>query len=291
MKTSKYKNPAGALTIPTLDEYLEMKRQEAIQAAIASSYSASEPILAKRYYSDQDIKRIEEDNIRYNTYYNDALESAQSYENLLRAPFSSKDVFYPNPKYMIRGVAQDEESNELFNRYENAADAANQYKRFYDNTANILELAKSQGYDWTGHNCITNATGWYGKPYVCASNIQFKANPAKYGFMEINPNDALPGDIFQYDQDGVPGHATMYSKKGDDDIYYSNYSNGGFDKSSLVKDSKYWGIGNRAFRFIGLPEDIERWTKEWEKQYGALIQSNRYGGILFLNNARRLLNK
>lgn len=44
--------------IPTLEEYIQMKQQEAIQTALANSYNATKPRLAKRWYSQQDYNYL-----------------------------------------------------------------------------------------------------------------------------------------------------------------------------------------------------------------------------------------
>lgn len=168
---------------------------------------------------------------------------------------------------------------ELSLEWRNISSHKNEAKEYKDR----LDYINEHGYDWAGYNCITNATGWYGDPYVCASNIQFKKDPSKYGFVEINADNALPGDIFQYDANGRPDHATMYVKKGDDGIYYTNYANGDYNQS-IRHDSNFWGKGQRAFRFVGLPKDIEAWTKEYNesysKKFGGVLNKFKNGGIL-----------
>lgn len=255
----------------TLEEFLEMKRQEARQMALANSYNATEPRLAKRYYDEADLKRLqykiknsEDLSIAYNN-------NAEELEKKLNHPIAPKHLFIFNPKY--RNVYTDTGLNNigeiLLDDLAHYQSLASLYKKDAKNYQDKLNYVNKNGYDWTGANCITNATGWYGDPYVCASNIEFKKDPSKYGFVEINPNDALPGDIFQYSDGYAPHHATMYSKKGDDGTYYSNYSNGLYD-SPINHDSIYWGIGQNAFRFVGLPEDIEAWTKEYNDTYKKL---------------------
>lgn len=162
---------------------------------------------------------------------------------------------------------------EMLNELNSKRIASTSYKNDIKEYQDRLEYINKHGYDWTGFNCITNATGWYGDPYVCASNVDFKKDPSKYGFVEIKANDALPGDIFQYDSGGTPDHATMYTKK-DEGEYYSNYSNGSYI-DVIRHDSSYFGKGDRAFRFVGLPKDIEAWTQEYNELYG-----KKFGGVL-----------
>lgn len=254
--------------IPTLDAYLQMKLQEARQKAIANSYNATEPILAKRYYSDEDVKKYEqnikdaESSIEY--YSNEA----DKYENMLKKPFTPSNVFVPNPEYMVNGSTTNARAERFFDYYEIAQEDARIAELNYNELKNNLEHVEKYGYDWTGYNCITNATGWYGDPYVCASNVEFAKNPEKFGYVEINVEDAQPGDIFQYNgRDGVPTHATLFSKKDEYGDYLVNYSNGGTGYDSLKKDSYNFGQGDRAYRFVGLPEDIEAWTQEYNEKY------------------------
>lgn len=270
--------------IPTLEEYIQMKQQEARQMALANSYNATKPILAKRYYSDEDIKLLEIDGEIHKDVADKYTEDIYKYENMLRQPFTPSHVFVPNPIYMIDGQTTGAQGDNLFNRYQDAIENASYYEQGYKEILDRLELIKKTGYDWTGYNCITNATGWYGDPYVCASNINFKKDPSKYGFVEINVEDALPGDIFQYTYDwGEPYHATMYSKKGDNNLYYSNYANGNYTEP-IKHDASYWGAGQSAYRFVGLPEDIEAWTREYNELYskklGGVLNGFKKGGIL-----------
>ena len=254
--------------VMTLEEFLEMKRQEARQIALANSYNATEPRLAKRWYSQQD----------YN-YLNNLIDNEEEWLKGLEDRNKRLENRMYNPILLSQGVAVP--SNELKHhlKYNNSIllnDADDILNKIHDSKNLISEykdrlvFAKENGYDWTGSNCITNATGWYGDNYVCANNDQFKDNPSKYGFVKINVEDALPGDILQIEEEGDPYHAIMLSKKGDDGKYYSNYSSGGTESSSLKKDSDWWGRGDNAFRFVGLPEDIEAWTQEYNDTYKKL---------------------
>ena len=270
----------------TLEEFLEMKRQEARQMALANSYNATEPRLAKKYYSEEDIKDLENELRRSKNLYDEFDAMAKETYKDLNHPLAPDHLFIFNPIY--RNPNTESGLNDFGTmqldaliRQQRVRDSS---KKEINEFQNRLEHINKHGYDWSGFGCITNATGWYGDPYVCASNIQFKENPSKYGFVEINANDALPGDIFQYDSDGQPYHATMYSKKGDDNEFYSNYSNGDW-KSPIKHDSDYWGQGERAFRFVGLPEDVDAWTKEYNDNYKKLggmkkIKQKKYLGAI-----------
>lgn len=222
--------------VMTLEEFLEMKRQEARQMALANSYNAIEPRLAKRWYDKGELndlqyllKSAENASIKYDKY-------ADEKEKELSHPLAPKHLFIFNPKYinLNTGRGLNDEGEYLLTRLAYNRDLATSYKKDAKEYQDRLDYVNKHGYDWTGYNCITNATGWYGDPYVCASNIEFRKNPYKYGFIEISPEQALPGDIFQHDIDGVPYHATMCSKKDDTGIY-ANYSNGGYTDNSLKK--------------------------------------------------------
>ena len=257
--------------VMTLEEFLEMKRQEARQMALSNSYNATEPRLAKRYYDEEDLNRLQfelkdaEDGIgMFNEY-------AKETEKKLNHPLAPEHLFIFNPIYRNANTdtGLNDEGEKLLDKLSGERYLASSYKKDVKEYKDRLDYINKHGYDWTGYGCITNATGWYGDPYVCASNIEFKKDPSKYGFVEINVDDALPGDIFQYAEGNEPYHATMYSKKGDNGEYYSNYSNGNY-KNPIAHDSKYWGIGQNAFRFVGLPEDIEAWTQEYNDTYKKL---------------------
>ena len=268
--------------IPTLEEYIQMKQQEARQMALANSYNSTEPRLAKRWYPEeylidlQNSLRTSENNaIVYDEY-------ADEQEKELNHPLAPEHLFIFNPIYRdafsntgLNNAGERLLDELIFHRY-----TASVYRK----NAKEYQDELNRGYDWSGSNCITNATGWYGDPYVCASNIDFKKDPSKYGFVEINIDDSLPGDIFQIEAGDIPFHATMFSKKGDNGTYYHNYSNGQTDSTSLKKDSSWFGKGDRAYRFVGLPEDIEAWTRKYNELYskklGGVLNKFKKGGIL-----------
>lgn len=261
---------------PTLEEYIQMKLQEARQRALANSYNTTEPRLAKRYYTKEDIEILQSEITDTENFSDKYDKFAEETEKKLKHPFIPEHLFIFNPIYRnaYTDTGLNNEGEELLKTLSSDRAAANEYKNYVKEYQDRLDYINKHGYDWTGPNCITNATGWYGDPYVCASNVELKKDPSKYGFVEINPDNALPGDIFQYDSGGIPNHAVMYSKKGDDGKYYTNYSNG--SHQAVVKhDSDYWGKGERAFRFVGLPKDIEAWTQKYNELYG-----KKFGGVL-----------
>jgi hypothetical protein len=261
---------------PTLEEYIQMKLQEARQRALANSYNATEPRLAKRYYTKEDVEILQSEITDTENFYAKYDKFAEETEKKLKNPFAPEHLFIFNPIYRsaYTDTGLNDEGERLLKSLSSDRAIATEYKNYAKEYQDRLDYVNKYGYDWTGPNCITNATGWYGDRYVCASNVELKKDPSKYGFVEINSDNALPGDIFQYDIGGIPNHATMYSKKGDDGEYYTNYSNGSH-RSIIKHDANCWDKGDRAFRFVGLPKDIEAWAQEYNELYG-----KKFGGKL-----------
>lgn len=257
--------------VMTLEEFLEMKRQEARQMALANSYNATEPRLAKKYYTEEDYNDLS-DKISYKEDdINLTKHSISVLENKLYNPILLyKGIGQINPRLRYKSNKLKDYGEQLIDELDNLYNHLNNDEKELINYNDRLKFVKENGYDWSGYNCITNASGWYGDDYVCASNIQFAKDPTKYGFIEINPNDALPGDIFQYlGHNNIPTHATMYSKKNDKGEVLTNYAPGSYNRK-IQKDSGYYSTGDRAFRFVGLPEDIEAWTQEYNDTYKKL---------------------
>ena len=158
----------------------------------------------------------------------------------------------------------------------------------YQNKLNRLNDELNKGYVEelrVGNSCLYTSTDNYGKKYRISGNQSFRANPAKYGFKEINLNDIKAGDIIQAlaISDKRPNHAMTFVGYDNDGKALFNYSKGGQYKEDIVKNGHYpFSIDydkpdihlNRsnadelrhaaaAYRFIGTEDD----NKAWEEQY------------------------
>lgn len=123
-----------------------------------------------------------------------------------------------------------------------------------------------------GASCIYTQLDNYSVENPTPSNIEFKRNPRKYGFMQI-PNDSIqPGDILQVNVEGKPVHAMMFDGYDKNGEMLFNYSNGGTDEYSIVKKGRYpMEETSSVYRFIGQSQDSINWNK---KQMGGDINKN-----------------
>lgn len=152
-----------------------------------------------------------------------------------------------------------------------------------------LEEELNKGYKeelCAGPSCIYTATDNYGEKYRVSGNRSFRANPAKYGFKEINLNDIKPGDIIQdFTVDNIPKHAITFMGYKDNKAIF-NYSSGGDSESSIRKNAHYPfefddknpmvhldGTNNNklkhaaaAYRFIGTEDDNKLWNENYNKE-------------------------
>lgn len=161
----------------------------------------------------------------------------------------------------------------------------------WQNELNRLNDKLNKGYTeelCAGDSCIYTATDNYGKKYRISGNQSFRANPAKYGFEEINLNDIKPGDIIQDFslRDNTPHHAITFIGYDNDNKALYNYSNGRADESAIKKNVHYPfmldydepsihlnGINNNdlrhraaAYRFIGTEDDNKVWNENYNKE-------------------------
>lgn len=159
----------------------------------------------------------------------------------------------------------------------------------YIQTLSSLKEELNNG--WTpklcaGDSCVYTATDNYGKKYRVSGNQSFRADPAKYGFQEINLNDIKPGDIIQdfSNRDNMPHHAMTFIGYDNNNKALFNYSKGGGTEESIVKNGHYpffWddersvhldGMNNNklqhsaaAYRFIGTEDDNKQWEEDYTK--------------------------
>lgn len=118
-----------------------------------------------------------------------------------------------------------------------------------------------------GNNCIYTALDNYGDKYKVSGNLSFLADPAKYGFKEIDAKDVKPGDLVQYNK----AHMMLFDSYDENGIPLYNYSSSRTRKAADIKKKHPYKKHNikdnpeyKAFTFIGLPEDIELWNSNYD---------------------------
>jgi hypothetical protein len=210
---------------------------------------------------------------------------------------NSNNRILPTTPYVINLQSKEDWENEILNELKVKEDKLKQFpqhllsdeeretKATIENIIIELKNELSNGYKSCvpGATCIYTATDNYGKKYRVSGNKTFRANPAKYGFEEINLNDIRPGDIIQDFGPNGPRHTITFVGYDDTNKATFNYSKGGSDESEIVKNGYYpfeWddmeptvhldGINNRklqhaaaAYRFIGTKEDNELWNNQY----------------------------
>lgn len=251
----------------TLDEYKDEKRNEIIDAAYRKSLSRTEPKVPKITSRPAD--------------------EAAGYER------ESKKVFDIASKYVNKGTVFNKVVDE-FGEVEAVAtnplmykdkDKFDYYSRLASDYLGIADsVRKEKPYQILGPSCIATATDNYGDKYYVSGNQTFKANPGKYGFVEIPLSELKRGDLVQSIANGIPVHAMIFDGYDSEGYPLFNYSNGGSDTKSIRKHSAYFFPKDdafdenyaKAYRFVGNSDDNER----WEREYNELNNKNAYGGFL-----------
>ena len=213
---------------------------------------------------------------------------------------NSRNRTLPTTPYVINSLSEKEWENAILGELkfkENQlkqlppfliSDKEIKTKTFLENRIIELKNELSNGYKSCipGSTCIYTATDNFGKKYRVSGNQTFRANPAKYGFEEINLNDIKPGDIIQDFGLYGPRHALTFVGYDDTNKALFNYSKGGSTESEIVKNGYYpfeWddtqptvhldGINNSklqhaaaAYRFIGTEDDNKVWNENYNKE-------------------------
>lgn len=133
------------------------------------------------------------------------------------------------------------------------------------------------------YGCIWTETDNYGEQYRTMDNRTFRDNAAKIGFIPIPLSDVLPGDIVQrgYLQNPtnsssfIPRHALIFNRFDENgQPRYNHYTGEPNGRGIIRKDAIYYPTTTypfdennyRAYRFVGAPEDLENWRREF-RQY------------------------
>ena len=129
-------------------------------------------------------------------------------------------------------------------------------------------------------NCIATATDNFGITPVYR-NVDFVKNFKNYGFKEIffdDNVDTLPEGTILIDYNhpndpNTPGHAIMLVGRTEKGAPIYSYSSGDSNKKSMHNQANYsfyrWDdkVKPRAFQFVGTPQLIDQWTKEYNEIY------------------------
>lgn len=150
-------------------------------------------------------------------------------------------------------------------------------KAAYD--ASLERTTPEYLYDKNGapvFNCANTATAHFVNPdindpkqYRVTGNWSLYKHPDKFGFEIIDIADARPGDLVQWDSKNskkpYPEHLGMFERVDNEGKIYANYSDGTWK----YKKNAYYGYNpSRAYRFIGMPKDWERWNDQDAQKNG-----------------------
>jgi len=130
-------------------------------------------------------------------------------------------------------------------------------------------------------NCIATATDNFGGP-ICMRNIDFAADPGKWGFEEIEIGDnvdSLPDGVLIQDYNkpnnpNTPGHTIMLVGRTESEAPIYSYSSGDNDAKSMHNSTTNYGfyrwddkVKPRAYRFRGTEKDRKKWEEEYNELY------------------------
>lgn len=122
-------------------------------------------------------------------------------------------------------------------------------------------------------SCIYTFTDNYGRKYQVAGTQTFAANPEKYGFEVAGPvTEGMEGNMYlQFNESGVPYHATMitgYTDKGEPLLTYSS-GHAGVDLTGVPISREDWDRNQRAAeslqRIAGLTPERETYEHYVER--------------------------
>lgn len=161
-------------------------------------------------------------------------------------------------------------------------DAHERSRKMTHQVVPVVGKNKETGEVEYGDSCLYTATDNYGDArYRQASNRVFAGNPEKHGFKRIKVSEVQPGDIVQrggYNEITrayEPTHGMVFDGYSSDGKPLFNYSRGGNDPngpSDIQLHSPYQHEAMddyfyRAYRFVGTPEDENRWAQEYRSKY------------------------
>ena len=251
---------SGEDNVPTRDEYITSRASEVINTALDKARNRtalSSPIIGYERISQDYINTAEKELNR---------NKSKLYQLRQELDASPNDASL-NTRYkdIVAVVADQEKQFKQLNYY------------FKNNIARPL----------TGANCIWTITGDYNRPV--SGNETFKVNHTQKGFKQIPVTEIKEGDIVQFARDGLgPNHAMMantaYTTNPRDMRY--NGSNGDYGIRINAKYPHEWK-NTRAYRFVGTPEEVLQWDKDYYKTYDSndLIKTDN----IFLNKVENVL--
>ena len=140
-------------------------------------------------------------------------------------------------------------------------------------------------------NCIATATDNYGVP-ICLRNVDFAADPKKYGFEELQFGDnldTLPDGVLIQDYNKpndytTPGHTIMLVGRTETGAPIYSYSSGSSDPSDMHNSTTNYffdkwddKVKPRAYRYIGTPAERTAWEEEYRAMYPE-VEAFKQGG-------------
>ena len=250
---------SGEDNVPTRDAYITNRATEVINTALDKARNRtalSSPIIGYERISQDYINTAEKELNR---------NKSKLYQLRQELDASPNDASL-NTRYkdIVAVVADQEKQFKQLNYY------------FKNNIARPL----------TGANCIWTITGDYNRPV--SGNETFKVNHTQKGFKQIPVTEIKEGDIVQFANAVGSNHAMMantpYTNNPRDMRY--NGSNGADGIRINAKYPHEWK-NTRAYRFVGTPEEILQWDKDYYKTYDSndLITTDN----IFLNKVDNVL--
>ena len=193
-------------------------------------------------------------------------------------------AFREKNKFQEGGDVEPKNTEEYINRQREAARIAAHENSLNQKHQVVPIMGVVNGNPIYGDSCLYTALDNYGDGrYRVAGNVQFANDPEKYGFIRVPVKEVLPGDVVQrggyndFDPGYVPTHGMIFDGYDENGKPLFNYSRGSHDPngpSDIRTHSHYQtepldDFFYRAYRFVGLPEDAERWSGEYRERYPA----------------------
>ena len=201
------------------------------------------------------------------------------YDHLPFTPLDASLIDYNDVKYDNDGLlGRIEDAREQIREIQDAIEAGDAPEPVY------------------GYSCLNTATNNYGPKYMQASNRVFASDPGRYGFEKIALADLQPGDIVIDRFGGTPHHGMIFNGYNGEGVPTFNYSSGASDPDAdwaIRKNGTYTGYPMDdehyfGYRFVGLPEDIDRWGREWDAQNGAqAVNIEAAGGGIHIDPSKK----
>lgn len=279
----------------TLDDYIQAKRDSIINSAVQSMLIREKP---EAVFVQEPIR---DENKKHASMYLQELD--EKLKQIDYAEHGNPWLNYYTRKY------PDEESDRLDELTKDSLQSLSPLsldieRHNTENERNEFSESVNRGYLLKpGFNCINTVTASFGDNYRTVSNKDFYGSPESYGFTPIDINDVKRGDLIQLmktiDNIKFPFHAMLFdSYDNNNGTALFDYSNGTDEMRKKAVYSSEWGRGKMdtvlndelsgtslaGYRFIGTPDDIQQWEKEYESKYGTDYGK---GGKIYIKPSHR----